>query len=59
MAEWLEDYVAAIDPLNSTLCFMNRTWLNWRPSGALRWKVETTGWDGQVVVCDELAPPRL
>jgi hypothetical protein len=22
------------------------TWLNWRPGEALRWKVETTGWEG-------------
>jgi hypothetical protein len=33
--------------------------LNWRPDGALRWKVETTGWEGRGVVCEKLAPTRL
>jgi hypothetical protein len=26
---------------------------------ALRWKVETTGWEGRRVVCGKQAPPRL
>jgi hypothetical protein len=34
-------------------------WLNWRPGVALRWKVETAGWEGRLVLCGKLAPPRL
>jgi hypothetical protein len=36
-----------------------RFWLNWRSGGALRWKVETVGWEGREVVCEKPAPPRL
>jgi hypothetical protein len=36
-----------------------RTWLNWRPDGALRWKVETAGWEGRGVVCGKPTPPGL
>jgi hypothetical protein len=32
---------------------------NPRPGGALRWKVETAGWEGQGVVRGKMAPPRL
>jgi hypothetical protein len=32
---------------------------NLRPDEALRWKGETTGWDGRGVVCGKSAPPRL
>jgi hypothetical protein len=49
MAEWSEDHVAAIGSLNSNFGLVDRTWLNWRPGGALRWKVETAGWDGRGV----------
>jgi hypothetical protein len=59
MADWLEDHVVVIGSLNSTLCFMDRTWLNWRSGGALRWKVETVGQEGRRVVCRKPAPPRL
>jgi hypothetical protein len=58
MAEWLEDHVAAIGYLNSKLYF-NSSWLNWRSGGALRWKVETAGWEGRGVVCSKTTPPRL
>jgi hypothetical protein len=57
MAKWLKDHVAAIGSLNFGL--VGRTWLNWRPSGALRWKVKIIGWEGQEVVCGKSAPPRL
>jgi hypothetical protein len=40
------------------LGLVGRNWLNWRPGGALRWKVETDSWEGQRVVCDKMAPPR-
>jgi hypothetical protein len=58
MAEWSEDHVAAIWSLNSKLWFSS-SWLNWRPSGVHRWKVETTDWEGRGVVCDKSVPPRL
>jgi hypothetical protein len=35
------------------------TWLNWRPDEALRWKVETTDWEGRGVVCGKPAPLSL
>jgi hypothetical protein len=38
--------VAYIGSLNSNFGLVGRTWLNWRPGGALRWKVETVGWEG-------------
>jgi hypothetical protein len=57
MAKWLKDHVAAIGSLNFGL--VGRTWLNWRPSGALRWKVKIIGWEGHEVVCGKSAPPRL
>jgi hypothetical protein len=58
MAEWLEEHVAAIGALNLKLWFSS-SWLNWRPGGALRWKVETAGWEGRGVVCGKPTPPRL
>jgi hypothetical protein len=36
-----------------------KTWLNWRPGGALWWKGETTGWEGWGVGCGKPAPPWL
>jgi hypothetical protein len=59
MAEWSEDHVAAIGFLNLNFGLVGRTWLNWRPGGALRWKVETIGWKGRGVACEKSAPPRL
>jgi hypothetical protein len=59
MAEWLEDHGAAIVLLNSNLGLVARTGLNWRPGGALRWKVKTIGWKGRGVVCEKLAPSML
>jgi hypothetical protein len=59
MIEWSEDYVAAIGSLNSNFGLVGRTWLNWRPGEALRWKVETTSWEGRGVVCGKSAPSRL
>jgi hypothetical protein len=41
MVEWLEDHVAAIDSYTQHFGFVDRTLLNRRPDGALRWKVET------------------
>jgi hypothetical protein len=38
---------------------VGRTWLNWRPGGALRWKVKTVGWKNQGVVCEMSTPSRL
>jgi hypothetical protein len=43
MAEWSKDNVAAIVPLTQHFGLADGTWLNWRPGGALRWKVEITG----------------
>jgi hypothetical protein len=59
MDEWLEDHVAAIGSLNSISWLVDGTWLNWRSSGALRWKVETTDWEVRGVVYGKPAPPRL
>jgi hypothetical protein len=60
MIELSEDHVVAVGYF-STLNFglIDETWLNRRPGGALRWKVETTGWEGRGVVCGKPAPPRL
>jgi hypothetical protein len=39
--------VAAVGYFNTQhLGLVDKVWLNWRPSGALRWKGETTGWEG-------------
>jgi hypothetical protein len=46
MVEWLEHHVVVIGSLNSNHGLVGRTWLNWRLSGALRWKVETVVWKG-------------
>jgi hypothetical protein len=59
MVEWSKDHVAAICFLNSNFGIFGSSWLNWRPGGALRWKVETTGREGRRVVCGKLAPLRL
>jgi hypothetical protein len=59
MVEWSGDHVVAIGSLNSNFGLVDRTWLNWRPVGALRWKVETVGWEGRQVVCGMSAHPRL
>jgi hypothetical protein len=59
MVERSEDQVAAIDPLNSKFGIIDGLWLNWRPGGALRWKVKTIGWEGQRVLCGKLPPSRL
>jgi hypothetical protein len=59
MAEWSEYHVAAIGPLNLNFGIFGRIGLNWRPDEALRWKVETVGWEGRGVVRGKPAPPRL
>jgi hypothetical protein len=60
VAEWSEDHVTAVGYINTQhLGLVDKAWLNWRPGGALRWKVETTGWEGQGVVSDKPAPPRF
>jgi hypothetical protein len=51
MAEWSQDHVVAIGLLNSNFSLVDRTWLNCRPDGALRCKVETVGLEGRGVVC--------
>jgi hypothetical protein len=47
MAEWSEDHVVVIGPLNLNFAIFDRIRLNWRPGEALRWKVEIVGWEGQ------------
>jgi hypothetical protein len=59
MAEWSEDHMTAIGSLNLNFGLVGGSWLNWRPGGALRWKVETTNWEGWGVWCDMSEPPRL
>jgi hypothetical protein len=59
MTGWSEHHVAAIGSQTQYFGLVDGTWLNWIPGGALRWKVETTGWEGQGVVCGKPAPPRL
>jgi hypothetical protein len=59
MAKWSEDHVAAIGSLHSTPWFSKWNLVNWRPGGALRWKVETAGWEGPGVVCGKPAPQWL
>jgi hypothetical protein len=59
MAEWSEDHVVTIGSLNSNFGLVDRIWLNWRSGRALRWKVETAGWEGRGVVCGKPAFPRL
>jgi hypothetical protein len=58
MAEWLEDHVVVIGPLNLNFRIFGRIGLNWRPGGALRWKVETIDWEGRGVG-GKTAPLRL
>jgi hypothetical protein len=45
--------------LNSKLWFSCWIMDKLRPGGALRWKVETAGWEGREVVCGKSTPPRL
>jgi hypothetical protein len=59
MAKWSKDHVATIGHLNLNFGLVGSTWLNWRPGGALRWKVEIVGWEGRRVVCGKPTPPRL
>jgi hypothetical protein len=40
MFEWSEDHVMDIGSLNLNFSLVGKTWLNWRPGGALRWKEE-------------------
>jgi hypothetical protein len=40
MAEWSEDHVAIIGPLNLNLGIYGRFWIMWRQGKALRWKGE-------------------
>jgi hypothetical protein len=59
MAEWSKDHVAAMGSLNLNFGTFGRAWLNWRPGMALRWKVETVGWEGRGVICENTIPLRL
>jgi hypothetical protein len=60
MAEWSEDHVVAVGYFN-TLHFglIDGTWLNWRPAGALRLKVETAGWKSWGVVCGKIGTSKV
>jgi hypothetical protein len=51
MGEWSEDHGAAISSLNSNFGTFGRFWLNYRPGGNLRCKVETVDWEGQRMIC--------
>jgi hypothetical protein len=59
MAKWSEDHGAVIGSLNLNFGLINGLWLNYKPSGALRWKVKTVGWEGRGVVCEKPAPSCL
>jgi hypothetical protein len=59
MAELSKDHVVVIGSLNLNFGTFGRPWLNWRLDGALRWKVETTGWEDRGIVCENVAPQRL
>jgi hypothetical protein len=50
---------ATIGSLNLNFGSIDGLWLNWRSGGAIKWKVETTNWEGREVVCDKSAPSRL
>jgi hypothetical protein len=58
MVEWSKDHVVAIGSLNSKP-WVSSSWLNWRPGGALRWKVKTIGWEGPGVIHGKPTPSRL
>jgi hypothetical protein len=51
--------MAAIGSNTQHFGLVDRTWLNYRPGGTLRWKVEITSWEGRGVVCGKPTPPRL
>jgi hypothetical protein len=60
MVEWSENYVTVVGYSNPPhFGLVDKAWLNWRPGGALRWKVEIVDWEGRRVVCGKPAPPRL
>jgi hypothetical protein len=59
MTEWSEDHGATIGSLNSNFSLDGRTWLNWKPDRALRWKGKTVGWEGRGVIYRKPAPSRL
>jgi hypothetical protein len=59
MAEWSEDHMVTIGSLHLNFGTFGISCIHWRPGGPLRWKVETIGWEGQVVVRGKPAPPRL
>jgi hypothetical protein len=51
--------MVAISSFNINFDLVDRTWLNRRLGGALKWNVETIDWEGQGVVCGKPAPLRL
>jgi hypothetical protein len=60
MAERSENHMAAVGYFNTQhFRLINGTWLNWKSSGALRWKGEIAGWEGRGVVCEKPTPLRL
>jgi hypothetical protein len=58
-AEWSKGHMSAIGPYTVILLEVYVRIVNWRPGGALRWKVETVGWEGRGVRCSKPVPPRL
>jgi hypothetical protein len=50
-AEWSKGHMSAIGPYTVILLEVYVRIVNWRPGGALRWKVETVGWEGRGVRC--------
>jgi hypothetical protein len=59
MVGWSEDHMVVIGSLNLNFALIDDLWLTWRPDGALRWKVKTTDWEGQGVVCGKPTSPGL
>jgi hypothetical protein len=59
MVKWSKDHVAVIGSLKLNFGLIGGICVNWRPGGALRWKVETAGWEGQELVCGKPTPLRL
>jgi hypothetical protein len=59
MVEWSKDHVAAIGPLNSTHWFNCLNLVKLETGQALRWKGETTGWEGQRVGISQASPSKV
>jgi hypothetical protein len=59
MAAWSKDHVTAVGYFITHLGLVAKTWLKWRPGGAIRgkWR-QLVGKVGEWV-CGKPAPPRL